>query len=105
MAQLGFGPTYHKKVALFEEQGVSTGGHLALWEAAANGEPVDFSSMLSGFNSGTDFPLSAFPDEMLATFRGAKLSWPCAPPTSGGAASNPRSAGSTRRATCCSRCC
>ena len=73
LIELGYGPTYHMKEALFEEQGVSTSGHLALWEAAAKGEAVDFPLMLSGFNSGTDFPLSAFPDEMLAAFPGAKF--------------------------------
>ena len=42
LIELGFGPTYHMKEALFEEQGVSTSGHLALWESAAKGEAVNF---------------------------------------------------------------
>ena len=54
------------KELLFEEQGVTTAGHVERWEAAARGEAVDFGDMLSDFHSGTDFPLSAYPEEMLA---------------------------------------
>ena len=77
LIELGFGPTYHMKELLFEEQGVSTSGHIAAWEAAATrkeGEPpLDFPSMLSQFNSGADEPMRAFPDEMLAAFPEAKF--------------------------------
>ena len=62
-----------QKELLFEDSGVSTSGHMALWEAAAKGDAVDFRTMLAQFNSGTDFPLSAFPDEMLAAFPNAKF--------------------------------
>ena len=73
LIELGFGPAYHMKEALFEEQGVSTRGHVGLWEAAAKGEPVDFARMLAGFESGCDFPMSAYPEEMLAAFPDAKF--------------------------------
>jgi len=80
LIELGFGPTYHMRELLFEDQGVSTSGHMAMWEAAANGEAVDFRTMLAQFNSGTDFPISALPDEMLAAFPDAKFVLSMRPP-------------------------
>ncbi|GMI25648.1 hypothetical protein TrCOL_g13724 [Triparma columacea] len=71
--ELGFGPSYHMSEVLFEEQGISTEGHNALWQAGANGETVDWASMLKDFNSGGDFPLGAFPKEMRDAFPEAKF--------------------------------
>ncbi|KAJ1452841.1 hypothetical protein M885DRAFT_568233 [Pelagophyceae sp. CCMP2097] len=50
LVDLGFGPAYHMLEVLFEEQG-----------------------MLSGFRSGADWPLSAFPEELLEAFPDAKF--------------------------------
>ena len=71
--QLGFGPTYHMKEVLFEEAGISTAGHIPQWRALAEGRPVDLSEMLREWNSGTDFPLSSFPEELYAAFPDAKF--------------------------------
>ena len=73
LIELGFGPSYHMLEVLFEEQGITTEGHAALWQAAANGEFVDWATMLKDFNSGGDFPLGAFPEEMFAAFPDAKF--------------------------------
>lgn len=72
LIELGFGPSYHMKELLFDEQ-ASTEGHISLWEAAANGGRVDWAAMLSGYQSGCDFPMAAFPDEMLAAYPNAKF--------------------------------
>jgi hypothetical protein len=34
LEELGFGPTYHMKEALFEEAGISTEGHFVTWHRA-----------------------------------------------------------------------
>ena len=70
---LGFGPTYHMKEALFEEAGISTAGHFATWQRAGNGEEVDWEDFLRDWPSGCDYPLSAFPEELLAAFPTAKF--------------------------------
>lgn len=74
LTTMGFGPTYHMKEALFEEAGISTLGHFPLWQnAATGGEKVDFRVLLKGWNSGVDYPLSSFPEELIAAFPNAKF--------------------------------
>ena len=70
---MGLGPAYHMKEVLVEDAGVSTEGHIEAWHKAANGVPVDFSKLLANFNSGCDYPLSAFPEELLSAFPDAKF--------------------------------
>lgn len=81
LVELGFGPTYHMREILFENEGISTEGHVELFHKAAVAVPVsneseplvDFRHILKEYNSGTDWPLSSFPDELLATFPDAKF--------------------------------
>ena len=73
LVELGVGPTYHMKEALFEEAGISTEGHMEIWGAAANNQAVDFPALLADWPSGVDYPLSSFPEELLATFPDAKF--------------------------------
>jgi len=88
LIQLGFGPTYHMKEILLEQEGISTEGHLEFFHKAARAtqehkdkgydrdhahDPVDFRHILKEYNSGVDWPLSAFPDELLAAFPDAKF--------------------------------
>ena len=61
LIELGFGPTYHMKEALFEEQGVSTDGHLAMWKDAAEGKLIDWDVLFANYNSAVDHPVAGFP--------------------------------------------
>jgi len=73
LIEMGFGPAYHMVEVLVEDQGVSTAGHIPLWHAAARGEHVDWAMMLKDFNSGCDWPMASFPEEMLKAFPDAKF--------------------------------
>lgn len=85
LTRLGFGPSYHMKEVLFEEKGISTSGHIELWHELArhqvnpqaiNGENRELeilSTILEQWNSGTDWPLIAFPEELLKTYPDAKF--------------------------------
>jgi len=73
LEELGFGPTYHMQEALFEVAGISTAGHLATWKRAGDGEQIDWDNFLRDWPSGCDFPLSAFPEELLTAFPAAKF--------------------------------
>jgi len=81
LVELGFGPTYHMREILFEHEGISTDGHSELFHKAARAsqdqdkdqDPVDFQHIFKEYNSGCDWPLSAFPDELLAAFPDAKF--------------------------------
>jgi len=86
---LGFGPCYHMSEVFFElpsglPSRISTAGHLELWRDTAlragggagpprNEGGVDLVEMLQGWDSGVDFPLAAFPEEMLEAFPEAKF--------------------------------
>jgi hypothetical protein len=71
--ELGFGFTYHMKELLLEESGISTDGHAEAWQAAAEGHSVDLRDLLSGWNSGVDFPVCAFPEALMETFPNARF--------------------------------
>lgn len=71
--ELGFGPAYHMDEVMLERSGISTEGHLVQWRSAALGQPVDFQALLEDWGSGVDFPLSSFPQELLAAFPDARF--------------------------------
>lgn len=79
LIRLGFGPSYHMKEILFEEAGISTSDHIELWHQLArnnNGEEqalTDLATMLDPWASGSDWPLIAFPKELLKTYPDAKF--------------------------------
>lgn len=65
--QLGFGPCYHMIEVFLHPS------HIAQWQAAADGQPVDWRKFLGPYPSGLDYPLSAFYKEILAAFPEAKV--------------------------------
>ena len=73
LTKLGFGPTMHMKELLAEESGIPTFHHFRLYEAAAKGEMIGFREMLEAFNSGVDYPISCFPEELLQAFPDARF--------------------------------
>ena len=64
---LGFGPCYHM-IEVFMHP-----SHIAQWQAAADGHPVDWREFLAKYPSGLDYPFSAFYKEILAAFPEAKV--------------------------------
>lgn len=73
LLELGFGPTYHMREALFEEQGISTKGHFSMFKKAAEGESIDWDLLFKNFNSAVDHPVAAFPDELYNQYPDAKF--------------------------------
>jgi hypothetical protein len=66
LEQLGFGPCFHM-IDLIRDP-----GPLPYWQAAANGEQVDWTEALEGWESTIDWPGCTFWEEMAET-------WPDAP--------------------------
>jgi hypothetical protein len=63
----------HMKELLAEESGIPTFHMFALFEAAARGDKIDWVDMLKDFNSGVDYPISSYPEELLAAFPDARF--------------------------------
>ena len=60
------------KEALFEEQGVSTEGHLAMFKDAAEGKSIDWDLLFANYNSAVDHPVAGFPVELYNQYPNAK---------------------------------
>ena len=75
LMRLGFGPSYHMAELLFEPSGISTLDDMELWRKAALGiEPVkNLKAILEPWMSGCDWPLMAFPRELLEIYPDAKF--------------------------------
>jgi len=67
LERLGFGPCYHMS-ELFEHP-----EHLALWQAAVRGEPVDWDALFDGYRSAVDWPAAAFYEELMERYPEAKV--------------------------------
>jgi hypothetical protein len=67
LEELGFGPCYHMS-ELFEHP-----EHLELWEAAAQGEPVDWDEVFAGYRATVDWPGGAFYEELMKKYPDAKV--------------------------------
>ena len=67
LEQLGFGPCYHF-IEFFKKP-----GHIRHWQAAADGQPVDWQTLLSGYQSGLDYQFAAFYKEILPLYPDAKV--------------------------------
>ena len=65
--QLGYGPCYHM-TEVFKNP-----AHIRVWQAAADGDPVDWRALLGDYPSGLDYPLVAFYEDLMATFPDAKV--------------------------------
>lgn len=67
LERLGFGPCYHM-IEVFKRP-----AHIRVWQAAADGEAVDWRGFLRGYQSGLDYPLVAFYEELIAAFPEARI--------------------------------
>jgi hypothetical protein len=67
LERLGWGPCYH----MFELN--RHPDRLSLWEAAANGNPVDWDEVFVGYRSTTDWPGAYFWRELTAAYPAAKV--------------------------------
>jgi hypothetical protein len=64
---LGLGPCYHM-VSVFEHP-----DHIALWQGAAEGNPIDWGALFTGFASVVDWPATAFYETLMARYPEAKV--------------------------------
>lgn len=67
LERLGFGPCFHGRHVLDHPD------RLPLWQAAAAGEPVDWTALFAGYVSSVDWPGAAFWRPLAAAFPAAKL--------------------------------
>lgn len=67
LEELGFGPCYHM-IELFGHP-----EHVALWEAASQGKPVDWEEIFSGYRATTDWPACSFYRELTKRYPDAKV--------------------------------
>jgi hypothetical protein len=65
--QLGFGPCYHMTEVFSHPE------HIALWEAAAKREPIDWSNIFADYRATVDWPACAFYKELMAVYPEAKV--------------------------------
>ncbi|HST56710.1 MAG TPA: sulfotransferase [Solirubrobacteraceae bacterium] len=68
LEELGVGPCYHMIEALW---GDTT--RIPIWEAAADGEQVDWRALLAGFESTVDWPGCTFYKQLMEVFPDAKV--------------------------------
>lgn len=64
---VGYGPCYHF-IELFKHP-----KHIETWLAAGEGKSVDFEKLLTGYQSGLDFPLVTFYKELIEIYPNAKV--------------------------------
>jgi sulfotransferase family protein len=67
LEQLGFGPCYHM-VEVFSHP-----KHLAVWEAAAFGRPVDWHEIFDHYPASVDWPACAFYEPLMQLYPDAKV--------------------------------
>lgn len=67
LARLTGGPSYHM-TEVFDHQ-----DHVAFWQAALDGERVDWPGFFTGYTSAVDWPSSAFWPELAAAFPAAVI--------------------------------
>jgi hypothetical protein len=67
LEELGFGPCYHMS-EVFENP-----GHVEEWEAAAQGKPIDWEELFSGYRATVDWPGAAFYEELIERYPDAKV--------------------------------
>jgi len=67
LEQLGFDPCYHM-LEVFKHP-----SHIKRWQAAADGEEMDWQDFLGGYKAGLDYPLSAFYKDLLDVFPDARV--------------------------------
>jgi hypothetical protein len=68
LEELGVGPCYHMVEVLWGDT-----SRLPLWQAAANGEEVDWKAVFDGFQSTVDWPGCTFWEPLMEVFPDAKV--------------------------------
>ena len=68
LEELGAGPCYHMVDALWGDT-----SRVPLWQAAANGEDVDWQAVFAGFDSTVDWPGCTFYEPLMEVFPEAKV--------------------------------
>jgi hypothetical protein len=68
LEELGVGPCYHMVEVLWGDT-----SRLPLWQAAANGEEVDWKAVFEGFESTVDWPGCTFWEPLMEVFPDAKV--------------------------------
>ena len=67
LEELGYGPCYHM-VEVFENP-----AHIELWNAAAQGESVDWKKLFAGYQATVDWPAAAFYKELMEVYPEAQV--------------------------------
>ncbi len=67
LEQLGFDPCYHMLEVIKHPS------HIKVWQAAADGQKIDWKQFLGQYKAGLDYPLSAFYKELIEVFPEAKV--------------------------------
>jgi Sulfotransferase domain len=67
LEQLGLGPCYHFLTQFERPQDVD------VWQAAAEGKPVDWTALFADFQSAVDWPASRFYKQLMAMYPDAKV--------------------------------
>src|SRR5579864_5669016 len=67
LEDLGFGPCYHMLEVFGKPRAVE------LWQAAAEGKPVDWDELFAGYNAAVDWPVCAFYDQLMQVYPEAKV--------------------------------
>ena len=67
LEELGCGPCYHM-IEVFDKP-----RHVALWQAAADGRPVDWDELFAGYNAAVDWPACSFYAHLMRVYPEAKV--------------------------------
>lgn len=62
LEDLGFGPCYHM-VEVFDKP-----QHVALWQAAAEGQRIDWNALFAGYNATVDWPACNFYESLMQAY-------------------------------------
>jgi hypothetical protein len=67
LEELGFGPCYHMIELLSHPE------HVELWEAASQGNPVDWEELFGGYRAASDWPACSFYEKLMERYSDAKV--------------------------------
>ncbi|HZU14267.1 MAG TPA: sulfotransferase [Chloroflexota bacterium] len=67
LEQLGFGPTYHMAEVFQHPE------HVPVWQAAGDGQRVDWDALFAGYQSAVDWPASAFYRDLMGQYPDARV--------------------------------
>lgn len=67
LEEIGFNPCYHMTEVFNKPE------HFALWEAAADGKPMNWDKVFTGYQATVDWPACTFYKELMQTYPDAKV--------------------------------